>query len=105
MKGFQFRRTQKHCHKKKFYSCGDLTIFPIREIRGTNRILYGCEHSWAGDWAGAEPVYTELLPRYEHLSSCTTSRRIDSADTEDDRRYHARYRDSGGEISILLLDG
>ena len=73
MKGFQFRRTQKHCHKKKFYSCGDLTIFPIREIRGTNRILYGCEHSWAGDWAGVEPVYTELLPRYEHLSSCTTS--------------------------------
>ena len=97
MKGFQFRRTQKHCNKKKFYSCGDLTIFPIREIRGTNRILYGCEHSWAGagDWAGAEPVYTELLPRYEHLSSCTTS-----AETEEDRRY----RVSRGEISIALLD-
>ena len=46
MKGFQLKRTQKHCNKKKFYSCGDLTIFPIREIRGTNRILYGCEHSW-----------------------------------------------------------
>ena len=96
MKGFQFRRTQKHCHKKKFYSCGDLTIFPIREIRGTNRILYGCEHSWAG----AEPVYTELLPRYEHLSSCTTSRLSDSAETEEDRRYRA----SIGEISIALLD-
>ena len=96
MKGFQFRRTQKHCHKKKFYSRGDLTIFPIREIRGTNRILYGCEHSWAG----AEPVYTELLPRYEHLSSCTTSRISDSAETEEDRRY----RVSRGEISIALLD-
>ena len=61
-------------------------------------------YSWAGDWAGVEPVYTELLPRYEQLSSCTTSRLSDSADsgyraeTEEDRSHHARYRVSRGEI-------
>ena len=26
---------------KRFRSCGDLTIYPIREIRGNNRIIYG----------------------------------------------------------------
>ena len=26
---------------RRFRSCGDLTIYPIREIRGNNRIIYG----------------------------------------------------------------
>ena len=28
-------------YTKRFRSCGDLTIYPIREIRGNNRIIYG----------------------------------------------------------------
>ena len=29
---------------KRFRSCGDLTIYPIREIRGNNRIIYGDQY-------------------------------------------------------------
>ena len=38
-RGYWGRRRGKS--RKKFRSCGDLTIYPIREIRGNNRIIYG----------------------------------------------------------------
>ena len=73
---------------KNYFSCGDLRIYPIREIRGTNRILYGDKYD-NGDWfeesqdgfyhqprdkpsddeysksspkTSYEPVYSEILP-------------------------------------------
>ena len=74
--------------RKNYFSCGDLRIYPIREIRGSNRILYGDKYD-NGDWLGEsqdgfyhqprdkpldneyskssqktshEPVYSEILP-------------------------------------------
>ena len=39
MKKFDLRCFSKKT-KQRFRSCGDLTIYPIREIRGGNRIIY-----------------------------------------------------------------
>ena len=38
-RGYWGRRRGKYT--RRFRSCGDLTIYPIREIRGNNRIIYG----------------------------------------------------------------
>ena len=40
MKGFDKRWSRKKS-QKNFFSCGDLRIYQIREIRGSNRIIYG----------------------------------------------------------------
>ena len=39
MRGIDLKWFQKKS-KKKYFSCGDLQIYPIREIRGGNRIIY-----------------------------------------------------------------
>ena len=87
MKRFQRKSFNKKL-KKNYFSCGDLRIYPIREIRGSNRILYGDKYD-NGDWFEesqdgfyhqprdtpaddeysksspqtlSEPVYSEILP-------------------------------------------
>ena len=39
MRGFDMKWCKKKS-KKNYFSCGDLRIYPIREIRGGNRIIY-----------------------------------------------------------------
>ena len=88
MKSFELKCFRKKL-KKNYFSCGDLRIYPIREIRGSNRILYGDKYD-NGDWfeesqdgfyhqprdkpsddeysasspksPEPEPVYSEILP-------------------------------------------
>ena len=88
MKRFELKCFRKKL-KKNYFSCGDLRIYPIREIRGSNRILYGDKYD-NGDWfeesqdgfyhqprdkpsddeysasspksPEPEPVYSEILP-------------------------------------------
>ena len=48
MKRFELKSIRKKL-KKNYFSCGDLRIYPIREIRGSNRILYGDKYD-NGDW-------------------------------------------------------
>ena len=88
------RRCRKPTKKlrKTFYSCGDLRIYPIREIRNGNRIIYGDKYddfsnrgnqeksatfynliptqSVYSEIAEFEPVYSEIRcsQSYEYLS-------------------------------------
>ena len=66
--------------KQKFKSCGDLTIYPIREIRGCNRILYGDKYDNADYSVSSQDldqliysshVYSEPVePVYAEIKSC-----------------------------------
>ena len=66
--------------KQKFKSCGDLTIYPIREIRGSNRILYGDKYDNADYSVNSQnldqliyssQVYSKPVePVYAEIKSC-----------------------------------
>ena len=83
--------------RKTFYSCGDLRIYPIREIRNGNRIIYGDKYdvfynkgnnqeeaatiynliptqTVYSEIAEIEPVYSEIRSSqsYEYLSHVDT---------------------------------
>ena len=65
--------------KQKFKSCGDLTIYPIREIRGSNRILYGDKYDNADYYVSSQTldqliysshIYNEPVePMYAEIKS------------------------------------
>ena len=56
--GYFGRRTRGKS-SQRYRSCGDLTIYPIREIRGNNRIIYGdqFDDDDRGNQARTENVY------------------------------------------------
>ena len=76
MKNFKMKCFSKDT-KQKFKSCGDLTIYPIREIRGSNRILYGDKYDNPDYSLSSDPliysshIYTEPFePVYAEIKNC-----------------------------------
>ena len=55
--------------KQKFKSWGDLTIYPIREIRGSNRILYGDKYDNA-DYSVSSQNLDQLIYS-SHITNIT----------------------------------
>ena len=105
--------------KKKYFSCGDLRIYPIREIRGSNRILYGDEYD-NGDWFEEsrdcfyhqptektladeysksspenEPVYSEILP-LSLSRSCDGAVNTSGASDDIQAQYENTLGDNAG---------
>ena len=65
-RGYWLRRKGKYT--KRFRSCGDLTIYPIREIRGNNRIIYGdqFDHDDRENQAKTDEVYLIRSDEFHH---------------------------------------